>query len=75
MAVGERCPACGHMPVAESPRTMSREEQLTAWTVELTRAAIVPGMETQEIGHRLRAIHAALQGLHDGPASDPPPAA
>jgi hypothetical protein len=77
VAVGERCPACGHMHGEDVPGpTLTYEGQLTAWAVELTRASTNPGEAPSEVGSRLRILHNALQGLlHDGPASDPPPAA
>lgn len=73
MAIGERCPACGHMAGDGVPGvTLSADEQLTAWAVELTRASTTPGEGAAEVGSRLRLLHNALQGLHDGAASDPP---
>lgn len=77
MAIGERCPACGVMPgdsIYKEGVSLTYEGQLTAWAVELTRASTTPGEEPAQVGARLRTLHNALQGLHDGPASDPPPA-
>jgi hypothetical protein len=67
MAVGERCPACGHMPGDEVGAGLSAEGQITAWAVELTRASTQPGEDPALVGTRLRTIRGALATLDDGP--------
>jgi hypothetical protein len=62
-----RCPACGMMPGEEHPRAFTREEQMMAWAVELTRASTQPGELAAEVGSRLRVLHDAVQTLNDGP--------
>jgi hypothetical protein len=61
-----RCPACGMMP-GEGPRELTRDEQMMAWAVELTRASTQPGEAAAEVGSRLRILHDAVQTLNDGP--------
>lgn len=73
MAVGERCPACGHMP-SEERRPDLCGWQLIMHAVDLTKHTLTPGMTAEQIALRLATLHGALMGLTFAQKTDDPPA-
>jgi hypothetical protein len=72
MTVGERCPACGHLPGEEQAVDDSAQGQVTygepydqmlSWAVDLTRHTAPPGEMPDQVVGRLQTLYAALKGL------------
>lgn len=75
MAIGERCPACGHLPGFDDPHFAAQRAQLMIQlAVDLTRHTSLPADSPEQIAVRLATLHGALMGLSFAKQPDPPPA-
>jgi len=67
MAVGERCPACGHMPGVEDPHWAAhRALTLIQLAVDLARHTSTPADSPGVVAERVATLHGALMGLTFG---------